>query len=650
MDRILINEHVVKAARRLLAEHHPISIADLAELLAKEGMTAAEGQDPLRWVGKHLSAASTGRSVSWELPDRRLVDIDRLYEGLVLTHRVTGSEVARGVIEVEPDLIPLLLIDCLDDPEDDDAYIVLADGGRAVLAPCFPPGDELGLSGPPGWLGEAAEGDVLAFRVSDAQLTVSRVEKDPRLASETVQALQSAYAKVCRIEAEQGGERDEPVQILDVFMVALAENQGLFREPLPPLRWLLLAGRLDASGKTVHELAFPLPDPGESDSVPAVDEVSAVALQILLAVGRLTPSEVLGELGLSCRTLARLLSRPGVATAFAVQTVLLHVEDEVGVGGFARALVGDHAWNAGPNLVLALCAEMRGDIPTAEAYVAEALRADPYHRESLVQAAWYAEDRGDAAGALQYLRQSGVEADPQQILRLEHFAAPGPAAAARGEPCPCGSGRTHGLCCAHRNGHPLHQRAGWLMSKALRYVSWPPSLLAIRPIAEARACKDPKPLAWERAALTDLFVQDLGLFEGGLLEEFLDVRGVLLPADELALGRSWLGTRRSLYEITHVDADDRRLGIHDLVTGERLEVPEDPGVGHLDAALLIYARVVPDGRGQRLAGPLVPIPLEQRQSLLELLGRNPGPVEIAAWLAGWHDGPSSLTGSGIGRN
>ncbi|MGH8897994.1 MAG: SEC-C metal-binding domain-containing protein [Egibacteraceae bacterium] len=27
------------------------------------------------------------------------------------------------------------------------------------------------------------------------------------------------------------------------------------------------------------------------------------------------------------------------------------------------------------------------------------------------------------------------------------------------EPCLCGSGRAHGHCCAHRNGHPLHERA-----------------------------------------------------------------------------------------------------------------------------------------------------------------------------------------------
>jgi hypothetical protein len=115
-----------------------------------------------------------------------------------------------------------------------------------------------------------------------------------------------------------------------------------------------------------------------------------------------------------------------------------------------------------------------------------------------------------------------------------------------------------------------------------------------------------------------------------VLEEFLDVRGVLLPADELALGRCWVGIRRSLYEVTAVQRDDRRLGLRDLVTGDRLEVPEEGGVRYVPG-LTVYARVGTDGRAPRILDAL-PIPIYLREGMLGLLGCNPSPVEVVMWL------------------
>lgn len=619
---------VAEAARRLLAAHQPICVADLAELLAEEGVSLPQGQDRLRWVFRHLNTSSC-RSVTWALPDTRLVDIDRLYEGLVLTHHVMAAEMNTGVVALEPDLMPLLLIDQLDDPEDNEAYVALRGGGRAELGPFFMPSDELGLAGPPGWLPEAAIGDTLAFRVTDGELSVAHVGEDPPLVEEAVEALRSAYAQARRT----GTAHEETVQIVDVFIVALAEHPSLFRQPLPPLRQLLRAAGLEVNGKWVREVGIPA---GKKPGGP--DELSAAALQIVLEMYRLAASgrsEVVEELGLTTATLARMLSVRWVAPTFASQ--MIQMGNEPLLAGFAAALLGRHEWNAGPNLVLAMCADARGDALMGEAHVDLALRADPCHADSLRHDAWYAEDRGDAARAVDCLRRAGVDDDPPQIRLLERFAAPGSATGAPEEPCACGSGRAHAHCCAHRNGHPLYERAAWLYRKAVGYLLQPTSDWAVRGIAEARTQGDSRPLAWMGAALTDPLTQDLGLFEGGLLEEFLDVRGVLLPADELELGRSWVGIRRGLYEVLDVDADDRRLRLRDLATADRLDVPAEAGVRYVPG-LLLYARVAPDGRAPRMLDVL-PLRAGQCDGLLELLACDSGPVEVVTWLV-THSGGS----------
>ncbi|MGH8900999.1 MAG: SEC-C domain-containing protein [Egibacteraceae bacterium] len=622
-----IDQGVVEAAYRLLAAHHPISLADLAELLAQEGVCAPEGQDRLRWVGRHLSAMSSCRSATWDLPDRRLVAVDPLYEGLVLTHKIMASELTTGVVELEPDLMPLLLIEQLDDPEGDEAYVVLADGGRAELGPFYAPSDDLGLAGPPGWLGNAVMGGLLAFRVTDGELSVARISEDPPSTSdaiETVAALRSAYEQA----RHTGAEHEGAAQIVDVFAAALAEHPALFRQPLPPLRELFAAGGLEVTGKWVREPVTP-----SSEDLDEATDLAAAALQIVLEAYRLMLSGRPGaweDLGLTAAAIARMLSIRLVAPTFAGQ--MIQEGHEPLVARFAVALLNADGPNAGPYLVLALCAELHGDTLAGEAYVGEALRIDRYHKDSLRHAAWYAEDRGDAVRALEYLRRASGDDAPPQVRALERFAAPGPAIAALDEQCPCGSGRAHGHCCAHRNGHPLYERAEWLYHKAERYLIQPATQAAIRPIAEVRTQDDPRPLAWKRAALLDPLTKDLGLFEGGLLEEFLDVRGVLLPADELALGRSWVGIRRGLYEVTNVEREDRRLRLRDLATGRHLDVPEEAGVRYVQG-LYLCVRVAPDGRGQRMLGAVMPIAASLGEGLLELLGRDPGAVEIAAWFA-----------------
>ncbi|MGH8886669.1 MAG: hypothetical protein ACRDYX_16145 [Egibacteraceae bacterium] len=676
-DGTQIDQGVVAAARRLLAAHQPIAVADLVELLAQEGVVAPKDEDPLRWVGRHLNVLPG----TWDLPDRRMIDTQTLFEGLTLTHELTITEIATGIITMEPDLIPLFLVDRVD-PESDDAYVLLAGGGRGTVGRFFLTSqdrsrDQFGLKVPPEWLGQATDGDLIAFRVTDGQVSARKVDEEPPLPQDAVHQLLAAYRTVYGTHAADPDYLwPEPqVQILDVFTVALAGQPSLFRQPMPPLGVLFDAGGLRAEGRLLL-----LPPELTLTDLDGLDEVGAAGLRILLHAYELFITDrayVMETLQLAPIILARMLMGPMVATAFSAHTALLRIQDEPSnmrrdspgrcskvadegpperlaapnpkttsgtrpkrhpgprfdtrpVAAFAETLLGDHSFNAGPHLLLALCADARGDPISAEEHLAEALRLQPDQAETLSLAADYAEDRSDAVGALAHLRNAGA-GDRLRLRRLERFAAPGPAVAARGAPCPCGSGRTHGVCCAHRNGHPCHTRAEWLLAKALRYLLRPPSLMAIRAIAEARARHDARPLAWQRAALGDPLTQDLGLFEGGVLTDFLDVRGVLLPADELELGRGWAGIRRRLYQITAVAPDERRITLADLVSGQPVDVTDDTAVHALDPGTLLYARVVPDGRGHRLTGAPLPIPTSLRADVLGLLDATA--IEIAAWFA-----------------
>jgi hypothetical protein len=629
-----------------LAAHQPVTIAELADLLVGEGLTPPEGEDPLTWAINHLVALPG----SWQLPDGRVIDAHTCCEGLTLTHRLTMAEIATGVIAMEPDLIPLLLIT----RGQGDDHVVLASGGRGIIGRFFPPigkrafwngaCEQFGLKVPRARLARFAGGDLIIVRVVKGRLSIRKVSQNLPLSEAVVQSLRAAYVKVCMAEPARHEQDERPAQILDVFAVALTEQQSgafpefpesplrlrtpsqqqsrLFARPLRPLGELL-----EATGLKVDGQLLKLSEPLEG-----FDEVGEAAVSILLQAYELflvDRIEVMETLQLAPIILARMLCGPMVATMFVVKTMFHEPQNESKVAAFAQSLLGDHPFNAGPHLLLTYCAATRGDTVAGEEHVTEALRTLPEQSDALKLAASYAEDRGDATRALDYLRRAGGNPSLPRVTQLKRFTIPGPTTAERAQPCPCGSGRAHGICCAPRNGHPLHTRAEWLFSKATAYLLRPPSLLTMGAIAKARTCNDPTPFTAERAALSDTLVQDLGLFEGGVLADFLDVRGVLLPADELELGRCWVDVRRSLYEVTAVAVDEQLIRLRDLRTGDEVEVTEEDGVHTLTPGVLLYARVLPDGRGYRLLGAVLPIPAGLRNDLLGILDRDP--TEIARW-------------------
>ncbi|MGH8905058.1 MAG: SEC-C metal-binding domain-containing protein [Egibacteraceae bacterium] len=613
---------LIEAVRCVLAERGPMTSKALAAALAGHGLQLGEDAEEL------VDDLLIDEAGTLDLPDGRWVDVESLLDGRTFTHRLSEEEARDEIVVIDPDLAPLLATEA-------DAFPTAGGEARVVDEPF----GVVTLAGPTGWLGGAAPGDLLAFRLDRGVLGVAPVAGPLADPAEAAARLEKAFVQMC------GG--DDAVGASMLAMVALVDSPFLFRGPLPPLPEIYELAGLDVCGEWVGEAGgdwdspeldfdFDVADELDFDFDAAealgLDEPSAQALGLVLGAYELASMQGLDELADQeevVAALAMMLSMPGVVELFLIAILGEDPGEEPVVTAFVEALASVPG-TPGPHYVLARCAEHRGEVAACEAHLRAALAADPDFPSALVDAAWYAADRGDAAVALSGLRRAGVDPDEPLVVRLERFAAPGPATARRNEPCPCGSGRKYKVCCVRRNGHPLHERAGWLHRKALQFLLRPPQWPVLWEMALARTGGDPDDSA-KACAQEDSFVQDLALFDTEVFTTFLDVRGELLPADELALGRSWAGRRRSLYEVTDVRPGEG-LTLRDLRTGDRFEVTERLGSGYMQPGGLLYGRVVPDGRSHQLLGGISTIPFTLRDRLLAFLDTEPGPEETAAWL------------------
>lgn len=471
------------AAQALLRRHGAMDLSALAARLLAEGFDL--GGEPEAVLDHELVA----RDDLDELPDGRQLDLATTVDGAVATTRLSAEEITTALVRVEPELELLLLPDV-------DAF-PLPDGHRAELAlrgAGEDPEADLGVwlaSGPPGWLDHLRAGELAAFRLTGGALHVqpAGTPADPDGA---VAALADAF--------DEHSVDDEPIETRQLLLAVLVDWPHVLREPLPPLTDLLDAAGLEIDGDWVGEQATDWGSWGSDDEAwgYGLDADGREALGIVLAGFTLSLEEGPDELAARpdlAEGLATCLSYDGVAEAF-LAAVLAGADETqaAATAGWASLLSDMASSQPGPHLVLAGCAEHAGDVESGQRALAEALRADPESPAALRDAAWYAEDRGDAAGALTLLRRAGVEPDDPDVVRLERFAAPGPMAAGRNEACPCGSGRKYKVCCAVRNGYPLHTRVWWLLAKAGTYARRPPARPLVAVVALARTGGDPEDL------------------------------------------------------------------------------------------------------------------------------------------------------------
>lgn len=294
---------------------------------------------------------------------------------------------------------------------------------------------------------------------------------------------------------------------------------------------------------------------------------------------------------------------------------------------------------AGPRFVLAACAEARQDVLEAERLFSLALDADPTHELALTEIARYETDRGNYTDALRHLRAARVPHDDPERAWLERLVRPAFSGVGRNQPCPCGSGRKYKVCHLGQPGEATSvEPTTTLLRKVSIWLTEPDNERVIRDLeAEVEVERGATGRGLDRPDAEDdthdgPMLVDVALFDRGCLERFLDVRGVLLPEHERSLGRRWLTTRRSLYEVQSVQPG-RGLTLRDLATDNVVVQLHDRSLSRQAETLdLLCLRLLPDGAGGVTSSDGVLVPRLHRGYVLGLVKSGDG-LGLLRWIA-----------------
>jgi len=243
----------------------------------------------------------------------------------------------------------------------------------------------------------------------------------------------------------------------------------------------------------------------------------------------------------------------------------------------------------------------------------------------------YASDRGDAERGLALLRRAHAPDGHPLVALLEQFQSSPRPKLARNQPCWCGSGRKYKQCHLQGEQLPLEARASWLYQKACGdLIDGPYAPLLIAAAQERSKYWDtPDALA---QAIEDGHPCDVVLFEGGVFDEFLAMRGPLLPPDEAMLAQQWLLVDRSVHEVLSVRPGES-MEWRDVRTGDVNEIRERTASQQVKRGEFYCARVVPVGETMQIFGGLEPVSLGERDQLIALLDDDPDPMELVAFLS-----------------
>ncbi len=646
----------------------PLDEGDLLGGLTAEGVDL--GPDPEEMLAGVLDE---GVELVMPLADQRWAWIPALLEGRIFSHRLTVVETEHDLIMVGPDLAPLTML------TESETYQRLGDGSPVADVSPLLDGDVLAQRGvPAGAVG--ADGALLfeggrfaALGVTAGDLVGLRITEAGFELDAATEVTACGLGPMLAALLQQ--RPDEP-EMLDVAVwTVCAGDDQLFREPVAPLGELLEAGGLAQDGDWVARGGFDFGGwrvQGRIETIGAryelhddealavlatvglyqqtaglfeditraqdegdAQELGDIVSQLMVQQGSAPP---IGDLVLDAdrrtvRASLEFLAEPAVAAAVWAETS--DDEDRAGtaLGLFAELVEPLAPRAARPALrwLRGKAAERVGDIDVAEQAYLAAESLDPSWPLTLMSLARYASDRGDAERAMALLRRAGAPREHELVQLLEHFQPAPRAGMGRNTPCWCGSGRKYKVCHLHREQLPLAERAAWLYQKAAADLLDGPFGPLFIDAAEIRA------QYWDahdgiEQALNDGLAADVTLFEGGAFEEFLAMRGSLLPADERSLAEQWLLVERSVHEVVAVRRGEQ-ITLRDVRTGDVHEVRERAGSRQVSVGQLYCARVVPAGDTLQIFGGIEPVALGERDELLGLLDDDADPVELIAFLS-----------------
>ncbi len=596
---------IAEAAREILGQHRALSAEALGEILKERGLTRA------RSATQAVTRALDDQDDFLRLSDGRWSRPRELLDGATLAHRIGDDELARDSLALDIDLVPIVALSR--EP------LRTADG-RALRFRWEPEvveatGDaDAVLEGPHGWL-TFSPGDLVQVRVHASVVDVdSGAMPDPasRMAARrVVEAVRS------RLEEQREHLPFLPriVHLEQVILDLLVDDPELLAQPMPPFGEALRAAGLETHRGSAglpgtdwkaadefwsgidDELDDELDDDFDLDDLDIdieaddVDEDEGEHGTLLEQFGRtfdLTEDQtkaVFGVLGAVELVQSGVPLKPDLVAA--IGEVL---DDQAIVRALARISWSERGLEpvvveverqaqgraaASPRFLLGALSEGRGEVLEAERQFQAAVEADPAHAMALTELSRYEFDRGNYDATLTHLRAAGTPVGDPDLAFLESHAKSRYPSVGRNEPCPCGSGRKYKHCHLALSDTLeippvralLHKLELWLSQiDTERIVS--------KVIGRAVA---PAALTADLVEDAGILVADICLFDRGQLARFLKVRGVLLPAAEVQLARSWLGTRRSLYEVERVRGAD--LTVRDMLASRTIEL-HDAALSH----------------------------------------------------------------------
>ncbi|HEX7591148.1 MAG TPA: SEC-C metal-binding domain-containing protein [Candidatus Limnocylindrales bacterium] len=633
----------------ILADHHALGDEELGRLVAQRGVTRAA--DPAKAVARALESSSQFH----RLMDDRWILPYALLEGSTLAHRLSAREAETGLLALAPDLgLLLYAADSLTTADDHPLDFHPGEFTRDMTGL----DSDGSLAGPEGWLAAYAD-KLVGVRVANGQVSVSKVPEPDARARMAGRQIAARARAILDEQAADGGDHASTVPALVSVKVlifeTLAEDPDLLRRPLQPLGELFTEAGLDVwrgfvglpgtdwtwmravmtSAEQAGDSEDDITDEEAADRLVEdfdLEPVEVDALRVVIGAWEFSAKSGALPPKLNYRALAELLRLPGVAR---VLSIYAWKKPEIEPFAAAMAEAADARSAAGPRFVLGVCALARDDALTAERQFKLALEADPEHDLALQEMASCETFRGNYARALGHLRAAGVPADDPDRAWLEALVRPAFAGTGRNDPCPCGSGRKYKFCHLGAPGIAAAvDLAAALKQKLDIWISQPnvESLLDALDLELLDSEPDPGLDAdddWDvfQSGIPD----DVLLFDRGQLQRFIDVWGPLLPADEPALARSWLSTRRTLVEVAGVHRG-QSVTVRDLLgTGAEVLLADRSLSSVAEPLDLLCLRILPDGRGGFVPSDGLAIPRPRRMAAMEVIRSGDG-MALLRWL------------------
>lgn len=617
-----------------LAEE-PLSVEELARRAVEGGLASDESDDDGMSPEDHVGAILERSDGYWTFDgpaDERVVVSTATFidTGMTFTHRVTAAELEAEACDEIPDLSVLLW-------ESVRAGLPLDDGSGSLQVDYLKKGKSR-IDGPPDWVEAVQPGDLLAFTRDDGVVSVDVIDAEDL--DDGVAEREALTEAASRWIGDGRGIEEVPI-----VMEAMARNPNLFRRPVAPVGELMKTiglerrgiewGWADEEWQTRREIMT-----GGGRRIRQLYGLGACCDRAYDRIADAFRAHRRGE-EVDGRRLADDLSHAAATAA----VVHVHELEQPVLEAFAKALVETSSGRRrAPALTFLGLAQMRGsDADLARESFEVALRADPGFPDAAGPLALLELDRGDLFRAHALAVQDGTEPDlvdwiAAEIDRRRELRPK----VGRNDPCPCGSGKKAKRCCGERRPLTLADRVPFVRDRLANYTTGPEGHQTVFGLASTAAGMREDHVEAVRTFSRHPFILDLAVHEGGLGDEYLELRASLLPDDEFEFLERALYEPRRFWKITAAEPG-RSLSLRDAGSGVELTVAEQPGSEGREPGEYLLARVVTVDDEPMLFGAPVAVPHRARaraRSLVE--GEWTDPDDLARWFGSLFLPPGSV--------